>query len=133
VDLVEDLSAEKLPARSDRSPVAQQTSTGPVPMAEYCAFVELGEARSSRDELRAEGIRTDILIRETPESVGAPTIEEEYWLRVELAHVKRVQQILGFDTAEPSDDGSFGCGDCGKTVSAHESFCPHCGARFDEE
>ncbi len=133
MDLVENLSGEKLPARSDRSPAAQQASTGPVPMAEYCAFVDLGEARSGRDELRAEGIRTDILIRETPESVGTQTIEEEYWLRFEPARVKQVQQILGFDAAEPSDDESFGCGDCGKTVSAHESFCPHCGARFDEK
>jgi hypothetical protein len=143
VDLVEDLvengSTETPIGEGEPDSVPEPTSVGPVPMAEYCGFLELDEARSSRDQLRTEGIRSEILIRDAPAPAGTPPIEE-FWLRVEVARIKSVQKILGFDPAEPveradverEDDESFECGGCGKTVSATESRCPHCGASLDD-
>jgi len=87
VDLVEDLSAapERPP---ETAPVAM-----PVPLAEYCGFLDLDDARAAREHLRGEGIRSDILIRESPSDDGAA--EEEYWLRVEAKRFRHVAKLLG--------------------------------------
>ena len=91
-----------------------------------------------RDQLRREQIRSEIVVREPPETPWDQPIREEFWLRVDSSQAKRVAEILGgvpevegHDEAEP-DDGGFACGDCGQQVAADEVFCPKCGARFDD-
>ena len=90
----------------------------------------MDDAREARNRLWASGVPCEIAIRLKPEA-GAPTPEhEEFWLRVPLSDRRGAMEILGYDEVA-SDKGSFSCSDCGKTVSAAETFCPHCGARFE--
>ena len=121
------------------SSVAKRSSEplASVALVDYCGFVSLDEARQARDRLRAEGIRGEIVIRD--ESDDAGRLDEEYWLRVDRDHFRQASQLLGFDEAavedaEESDDeeSTFQCGECGAEVAAEESFCPGCGARFEE-
>jgi hypothetical protein len=132
VDLVESLTAaEPAPTESKprSSPTATADSPGLVPMREYCGFLSLDDARDSRDRLKADGIRSEIVIRELPDSST-----EEYWLRVERDRFGEVFALLGFDMqADDEPEGSFQCGECGGEVAAAESFCPNCGARFEED
>jgi hypothetical protein len=134
VDLVDRLDPSGTSPESTRE--ARKPSAGPVyvPLAEYCGFVSLEESRDARDRLKAAGIRSEIAIRESMESFSGSTVEEEYWLRVERDRYREVVNLLGFDVADHADDdGSFACGECGTEVAAEESFCPKCGARFEDD
>jgi hypothetical protein len=142
VDLVDspgDSAAPSVEAASKAAAAvkAGAASAGPIPMIEYCGFVALDEARRARDLLRGETIRADIVIREGPGSVSGGELVEEYWLRVEGDRYRDVVRVLGFDEAQAADaglgdDDTFTCADCGAEVAASESFCPGCGARFEE-
>ena len=104
-------------------------------MVNYCGFLTLEEARQARDLLRRERISAEILIREaTAERASAP--QEEYWLRVPARSFPAATALLGYDEAgEHSSAGEpreLSCSECGEPVSEHETFCAHCGARFDE-
>ena len=133
VDLVEDLSQEK--PRSSGTPDEPQPQ---VRVADYCGFLALDEARGARELLKQHAIRSDILIREAAaEAEGR--LQEEYWLRVEAERFAQVASILGYDAADAADnvadnvaDDEIACSDCGQGVKAEETFCPSCGARFDE-
>lgn len=106
----------------------------PVRVAEYCGFFRLDDAREARDRLRTERIACDILIREAPAADSAAPVEEEFWLRVDRDRYREAHAILGDPTGAVTaeDDGAFACSECGHTVASEESFCPNCGARFDE-
>ena len=103
---------------------------GPFRAADYCGFFTLDEARASRNLLRQRGIRSEIAIRDAPGVPGEP-VEEEYWLRVEATLMKQAAALLDHADAELSADEERTCGNCRKAVAAGESFCPHCGERFD--
>jgi hypothetical protein len=122
VDLVDELTERPAPTPDEAEPAQH------VPMAEYCGFVSLDEARESRETLKAGGVRCDILIRESPDGRG-----EEYWLRVEAARYKDATGVLGFHTVDGTGADGFQCGECGHDVAAEESFCPKCGARFEDD
>jgi hypothetical protein len=132
VDLVESLSAgSATPAPAAATP----TSCSPLALVEYCGFVSLEEARVARNLLSAQAIGTEIAIRVNAEAGGDGSAVEEYWLRVERGRYKEVVRLLGYDEAQAVDEGeeveSFDCGECGRAVSADETFCPGCGARFE--
>ena len=125
VDLVEDLSQAQ--------PRSSEAPGGPPPqirVTDYCGFLSLDEARGARELLKQHAIRSDILIRELAAEAEGP-LQEEYWLRVEAERFVQVASLLGYDAAEASDD-EVACSECGHGVKAEESFCPGCGARFDE-
>ena len=104
------------------------------PMAEYCGFLGLDEARQARDRLKQQRIRAEIVIRESPGSLDADVVEEEYWLHVERDRKKEAVKHLGFHTVESDvPDETFSCGECGHDVRSEESFCPKCGARFEAD
>ena len=131
VDLVESLGDAGTAAHGVRAaPTAQLY----VPMVEYCGFLGLEEARRARDRLKEEQIRSEIVIRESPGSLQADRVEEEYWLRVERDRYKQAVARLGFDeaTAGHADD-TFQCGQCGAEVASEESSCPKCGAHFEDD
>lgn len=130
VDLVEDLASVEEPREGPTAPGPPM----PVRLSEYCGYLTLEEARDARDRLREERIAYEIALRDAPGAAGEHAAEEEYWLRVDATKLQRVAQLLGSVPAvepEAQDDG-FACGDCGQQVGAEESFCPKCGARFDE-
>jgi rubrerythrin len=130
VDLVEDLSL----AGSDPGAVDSACAAAAcAPMIEYCGFLDLEEARMARDRLRRELIRSEILIREAADSTMDRSIKEEYWLRVEHKRFRTCSEILGYDHVESGPDASFNCSNCGNLVSEHESACPKCGARFEDD
>jgi hypothetical protein len=132
VDLVDSLG-EVEQSRATSGAAASPPSA--VPMVEYCGFLDLDEARQARGMLRREGIRSDVLIRESPDTEPGGPIVEEYWLRVESCDFRRAAPILGYDGAESegSSESSSACGECGSEVSSEEAFCPHCGKRFEED
>jgi len=125
VDLVADLDA--VPEAPKKATSAETPAM--VHLADYCGFVSLEEARASRDLLRQERIGCDIVIREQPGSDPAAPIQEEFWLRIDVAQQRNAMTLLGFDAAAGSE--GFSCDKCGQTVAENESFCPGCGARFD--
>ena len=130
VDLVDDLAAVE-----SGNPVAVPEFAIQIRFGEYCGYLSLEEARQARDKLRPEGIRSEIALREPPDSSLEEPVREEYWLRVDTSQAKRVAQLLGGVPAvepEEEDDDSFACGDCGQKVADDELFCPKCGARFDD-
>lgn len=131
VDLVTELAdddGESEPPPSERPLPATSE------LADYCGFLSIEEARQARDLLRREGIASEIVLRD--DTSDTPSSSEEYWLRVPEDSFSKVTALLGYgaeeEPAAAEDDDSFSCSDCGKSVSANESFCPHCGARFDE-
>ena len=133
VDLVESLSG----AAQVSAPTGPAIpACSPLSLVEYCGFVSLEDARRARDLLLGDAIGTEIAIRASagkPEGSGETT--EEYWLRVDRARYKDVVKLLGFDEAQApveEEQGSFACGECGTEVSAEETFCAGCGARFEE-
>jgi hypothetical protein len=131
IDLVDALSRTEPGTRA-----SAEAPPGPVRFAEYCGYFSLDEARNARDRLREQRIRSDILVREPPESAWDEPVREEYWLRVDITCARKIAAILGDvpqveDAAEERETG-FACGDCGQNVAADETFCPQCGARFDE-
>lgn len=111
-------------------PVAPETNLVP-----YCGFLSLDEARAARETLRAEGVRSEILIRDG--AAGDPARpDEEFWLRVPASQFRVVEQVLGEHEEEPARPGAAGddavaCSDCGKLVAEDETACPHCGAQFE--
>jgi hypothetical protein len=139
VDLVHDLSnAQASPDGEPSAPTgAARMTTGMVPMVEYCGFVDLDAARNARDLLRAQWIRSEIVIRDAPGAEADRLAVEEYWLRVERDRIKEAVGVLGYDQAEvgteEEQDDAFDCGACGATVSADETFCANCGAKFEED
>lgn len=133
VDLVEELGdgepAAPQPEGVDAASAAER-------LVEYCGFLSLEDARRARDTLRRERVPYEIVIRDAVTDDPRSTPPEEFWLRVPVRHVRRVAELLGVDDDEApaaeSDDQALACSDCGREVGADESFCPHCGARFDE-
>ncbi len=128
VDLVEELAAVAQKA------VAREPALA-VRFAEYCGYLSLDDARQARDQLRRERIRYEIVLREPPEADWEEPAREEYWLRIDASQAKRVVQILGGVppvAGDTDEDDSFACGDCGHKVADEETFCPKCGARFDD-
>jgi hypothetical protein len=108
----------------------------PEPLATYCGFLALEDARHARDTLRREGIASEIAIRDAEDAPPSDPVREEYWLRVPVRRFEAVARLLGFDEHEPSDEGgdddSFACSACGAKVGAHDSTCPGCGQRFED-
>ncbi len=102
-------------------------------MVDYCGFLGLEEAREARDGLRLKGIRSEIVIRESPESAIDQPIAEEYWLRVDHGRYRECSAILGYAHVEPDEQAGFNCSSCGQLVTAEESYCPECGARFEDD
>ena len=135
VDLVEE------PSRSLPVPVSSREEDGPAPvedseaMVNYCGFLTLQEARQARDLLRRERISSEILIRDA--TAGRESVpQEEYWLRVPVRSFQAAAALLGYDEAlersSAAENQTLSCSECGEPVSEHETFCAHCGARFDE-
>jgi len=106
------------------------------PLATYCGFLALDDARHSRDTLRREGIPSEIVIRDVEKARPSDPVREEYWLRVPVRRLDAVARLLGFDEHEASDedgeDDSFACSACGAKVGAHDATCPGCGQRFED-
>jgi hypothetical protein len=130
VDLVDSLAGVEI-ATVEARPTHDTASGQPalVPMTEYCGFLTLDEAREARGLLKEKTIRSEIVIRERSDSS-----EEEYWLRVERDRYREVFALLGFDEHESNAyDDTFACAECGHDVAAAESFCPKCGARFEDD
>jgi len=127
VDLVHEIQAEE-PATSAPKPMA------PGLLVDYCGFLSLEDAREARDQLRRDRLPSEIVIRDLAgEDPWAPA-KEEYWIRVPSKGFRAVDAILGEPVTQEvgSEPGeSVACSDCGKTVGPEESFCPHCGAKFD--
>jgi hypothetical protein len=121
LDLVAEPPTRPAAGRPDRPATAS--------WVDYCGFFALDDARRARDDLRGAGIRSEILIREPPDGD-----HEEYWLRVDSERIAEVPGILGEvpRAAAPPEGDSFNCSECGETVGADESTCPHCGARFED-
>jgi hypothetical protein len=131
VDLVDELAPEKPEASASVTAVP-----GPVRLAEYCGYFSLDEARDARNLLRQQRIRSDIVVREPPDADWDEPVREEYWLRVDISCACKIPAILGapppVEEAAADEDSGFACGDCGQKVAADETFCPECGARFDD-
>jgi len=132
VDLVHELSPEE-PVAKKPGPAALGS------LVEYCGFLSLDDAREARDRLRRERLPSEIVIRDLAgEDPWAPA-EEEYWIRVPSNVLRTVTTILGDGLAEqaeqPEHAGAQGeivaCSECGKAVGPEETFCPHCGAKFE--
>jgi hypothetical protein len=130
VDLV-----DEFPTKSFQPSTASSSASTTVcaAMVDYCGFLGLEEAREARDSLRLEGIRSEIVIRESPESAIDRPIKEEYWLRVDHGRYRECSAVLGFDHVEADEESGFNCSSCGQLVTAEESFCPKCGARFEDD
>jgi hypothetical protein len=129
VDLVENLSdAPTRPARESDRPAAAA-----VPMADYCGFFDLNDARSARERLAAEQILADIVIRRSPEAARENPLGEEYWLRVEAAKYRLAAPVLGFHDADSEQaDEKLACSACGEAVGAEATRCARCGTIFEE-
>lgn len=126
VPLVDDLSG----AAASRT-VEPPRLTAPLRMADYCGFLDLDEARQSRERLRAEGIRSDILIREVPVEPSGSSFQEEYWLRIDATKSRQAAALLDYAASAAIDEGQTLCDACGATMSSQESFCSACGHRFE--
>lgn len=139
VDLVE--NPHDVPAANAAPGVGPVAGTRaaqvPVAMVEYCGFLELEEARSARDQLRLQRIRSEIVIRDTADPQAGGPAGEEYWLRVEHKRFREAAAALGYDPVDAgeaeAEEETFSCGDCGLEVSDQETFCPGCGARFEDD
>ena len=134
VDLVEEPSRSRLvpvSSRDEDEPALSDTET----MANYCGFLTLEEARQARDLLRRERIPSEILIRSVT-AEGESASQEEYWLRVPVRGFPAAAALLGYDEAvehrSAEENQTLSCSECGEPASEHETFCAHCGARFDE-
>jgi len=144
VDLVESLDGPgkvdlPLPGATS-APTRATRSGGPVqeqPPVAFCGFLALDEAVEARAKLKTENVKSEILIRED-DPVGGEPAKDTYWLRLSPAFFKKAADLLGYDDAAvaSSDEEEAGemvaCSECGENVGADETFCPHCGARFEE-
>jgi hypothetical protein len=106
VALVEDLSRIREPVEL---PAEGHLAT--VELADFCGFVSLAEAREARETLRREGIRSEIAIREAPESALAEETKEEYWLRVDHSRYAVAARLIGYDLPEAPPDFDMGEGE----------------------
>jgi hypothetical protein len=125
VDLVEELPV------AAAAPAQRAARTAAASWIDYCGFFSLDDARKARDELLAAAIRSEIVIRESPDAARAAA-QEEYWLRVDAERVADVTRILREEQQLAPEADSFNCSECGESVAAEESACPHCGARFED-
>jgi hypothetical protein len=133
VDLVDALGASP---EIEEAPGTRRPS-GTDAMVDYCGFVSLDEARQARETLRRDGIPSEITIRDAaPGARGAGPPREEYWLRVPVSRYENAADLLGYDEAPEARSAAEGdtvaCSECGRQVAEDESFCPHCGARFED-
>jgi hypothetical protein len=126
-DLVEDLSRVEKPAPV-RAP--DPVAAGLVRMVEFCGFFSLDDARSARDRVHDLGVRTDILIRESPDAERSGSLVEEYWLRVDAVRFREVEALLG--DAAPEAAEPLACSACGRAIAADAVSCASCGASFEE-
>ena len=130
VDLVRDLSQV---GRTAREAPAESVV---VRMGEYCGFLALDEARTARDRLREQRIRSEIVIREPLDAAWESPVQEEYWLRVDVSRIKEVAALIGdvpeVDQGDEPAETGFACGDCGHFVPEDATICPECGARFED-
>jgi hypothetical protein len=130
VDLVEDLAQLESDEPKTISPLPQ----APMVMVDYCGFFSMREAAHAREQLRRQRIRTEIVLREPPDVDWDAPPQDEYWLRVDASRATDVQKLM--EQAEggvpAASSGTFACSECGGDVAEAESFCPACGARFDE-
>jgi len=129
-----DLVAEHAPVR--QLPSSEVEGAAAAEMVDYCGFLSLEDARQARRLLRPHGIDSEIVIRDAAGSASAQDPGEEYWLRVPARRALEATEILGHDAAaDAAGDyapGTFACSECHALVAEEETFCPHCGARFDE-
>jgi hypothetical protein len=107
-------------------------AAGPL-LVNYCGFLDLGDARHAREQLRREGVRSEIVIQEASGD-GSSTPAEEFWLRVAPSDFPRAKGVLGYDEADgihgEEGAGDLACSACGRVVREEDTFCPHCGERF---
>jgi hypothetical protein len=127
VDLVADLGAV---ADTGTEKPPTPTEIPHIAMSDYCGFVTLDDAREARNRLWIYGVPCEIAVRLKPGADSPVPDHEEFWLRVPRSDRRGVVEILGYDLVEPEQE-TLSCSDCGKKVSANETFCPHCGARFE--
>ena len=127
VDLVRETPAEE-------SATSASKHLAPGLLVDYCGFLSLEDAREARDQLRRERLPSEIVIRDLAgEDPWAPA-KEEYWIRVPSKGLRAVDAILGEGATEEVESEpaeSVACSECNQTVGHEESFCPHCGAKFD--
>jgi hypothetical protein len=127
VDLVHEIPEEK-PATAGPGPVALGA------LVDYCGFLSLEDAREARDRLRRERLPSEIVIRDLAGQDPWSPAEEEYWIRVPSNAFRAVTTILGGGLTETSGSESgeaVACSECEQTVGPDETFCPHCGAKFN--
>ncbi len=120
VDLVEEIQGT-LPgsAGADLHGVSQAVGWSEAePRISYCGFLSLDEARQAREQLRREGIRSEILLREAP---GSPP-RDEYWLRISPRDFELAREILG-DAPAGSTGGEVTCSACGASAAASSAMC----------
>lgn len=137
VDLVPDLrgaaeshDAPPAPVRHLRQQ-ADSPDPGLIHAVNLLGFLTLDDARDAREQLRARGVRSEILIRDSqdPEAEDG----EEYWIRVAPQSVKASAAILGDEPeVEVQEAEEILCSACNKPVDEDAAQCPHCGARFEE-
>jgi hypothetical protein len=128
-DLVDDLSQ----VESDRAAAPAPAPRESVAMIDYCGFFSLEEAAQARALLRRHRIRTEIVLREPPDLDWDAPPKDEFWLRVDASRGREVQKLVDTPQPEaPSAGETFACSECGHDVAEAESFCPSCGARFDD-
>jgi hypothetical protein len=131
VDLVHDLAQVK-----QESPSPAAGPPAPLRLIDYCGYLSLDDARGARDRLREVQVRSEIVVRESPDAALHQPVREEYWLRVDASCLRKIAEILGdiprAEEADTASESDFACGDCGQQVAEDESFCPKCGARFDD-
>lgn len=147
VDLVESLDAPGTPdlprpgaasTPAVRSRRTVQSVIPDQPPVAFCGFLTLEEAAEARTKLRSEGVRSEILIREDEPAQSDAAQKDTYWLRLSPAYFRKASAVLGYDEApedaseEGDGAGTVSCSECGEDVGAEESFCPHCGAKFEE-
>ena len=126
VDLVESLDAA--PTQTLEAPTVPLM---PAQMADVCGFLDLNEARHTRDRFHREGITSEIVIRAAPETPAHSDVVEEYWLRADAQQAHKVKALLDGPT-EAAAPGDFKCSNCDLPVRREESFCANCGLRFKE-
>ncbi len=128
VDLVASLDAAAPPRPQAREPeTSPVSSSGPLLVeltTAFCGFLSLDEARHAREALRANGLRSLIVISQEHG-------DEEFWLRVAPADVRATRALLGMDEVEAPEE-SFNCSACGALVGANDRACPGCGLEFAE-
>ena len=105
-------------------------------MADYCGFLDLGEARSARDRLRERKIRSEVVIREPLDADWESPVQEEYWIRADVSRIREVAALIGdvpeVEHGDEPDEDGFACGGCGHLVLQDATGCPKCGARFED-